>query len=149
MLTVSEETLSRALLLCLERAKLVVEPAGAAAVAACSITRDAFEPPVVVVLSGGNIDPLLLSKVLRHGLTAAGRYLDLPLPHPGPAGRSARPCSPRSPSSAPTWSTWCTNGWRPACGSSEVEVLLQVETRGPDALRRGDQQRVQAAGYTS
>ena len=35
----------------------------------------AFEPPVVVVLSGGNIDPLLLMRVLRHGLAVAGRFL--------------------------------------------------------------------------
>ena len=75
MVTVSEETLSRALLLCLERAKQLVEPAGAAGVAALLEHPEAFEPPVVAVLSGGNIDPLLLAKVLRHGLSAAGRYL--------------------------------------------------------------------------
>jgi threonine dehydratase len=75
VLTVSEENLSRALLLCLERSKLLVEPAGAAGVAALLEHPAAFEPPVVVLLSGGNIDPLLLAKVLRHGLAAAGRYL--------------------------------------------------------------------------
>jgi threonine dehydratase len=75
MVTVSEENLSRGLLLCLERAKQLVEPAGAAAVAALLEHPAAFTPPVVVVLSGGNIDPLLLAKVLRHGLSAAGRYL--------------------------------------------------------------------------
>ncbi|MDX6223931.1 MAG: threonine dehydratase, partial [Frankiales bacterium] len=53
VLTVSEESLSKALLLCLERAKLVVEPAGAAACAAVMDNPTAFEPPVVVVLSGG------------------------------------------------------------------------------------------------
>ncbi len=75
MVTVSEENLSRALLLSLERAKQLVEPAGAAGVAALLEHPAAFEPPVVAVLSGGNIDPLLLAKVLRHGLSAAGRYL--------------------------------------------------------------------------
>src|SRR5215471_5504727 len=65
VVTVSEETLSRALLLCLERSKQVVEPAGAAGVAALLEHPEAFEPPVVAVLSGGNIDPLLLAKVLR------------------------------------------------------------------------------------
>src|SRR4051794_31696262 len=68
MRTVSEESLSRALLLCLERGKLVVEPAGAAGVAALLEDPTAFVPPVAVVLSGGNIDPLLLMRVLRHGL---------------------------------------------------------------------------------
>ncbi|MDT7536719.1 MAG: threonine dehydratase, partial [Actinomycetota bacterium] len=75
--TVDEDALSRALLLCLERAKLVVEPAGAAAVAALMEDPTAFDPPVVAVLSGGNIDPVLLSKVIRHGMIAAGRYLSL------------------------------------------------------------------------
>ena len=75
MLTVTEEGLSRALLTCLERGKQLVEPAGAAGVAALLEHAGAAEPPVVVVLSGGNIDPLLLSRVLRYGLAAAGRYL--------------------------------------------------------------------------
>lgn len=73
--TVSEESLSRALLALLERAKMVVEPAGAAGVAALLDDPGAFGDRTVVVLSGGNIDPLLLGKVIGHGLTAAGRYL--------------------------------------------------------------------------
>ncbi|HEU5032315.1 threonine ammonia-lyase [Actinomadura sp. NPDC048394] len=75
VVTVTEESISQALLLCLERAKQVVEPAGAAGVAALLEHSYAVKPPVVVLLSGGNIDPLLLSKVLRHGLAGAGRYL--------------------------------------------------------------------------
>jgi threonine dehydratase len=75
VVTVSEESISQALLLCLERSKQVVEPAGATAVAAILDHSYAVEPPVVALLSGGNIDPLLLSKVLRHGLAVAGRYL--------------------------------------------------------------------------
>ena len=75
--TVGEDSLSKALLLVLERAKLVVEPAGAAAVAAVLDEPRRFKPPVVVVLSGGNIDPLLLMRVIRHGMAAAGRYLSL------------------------------------------------------------------------
>ncbi|MFO7253472.1 MAG: threonine ammonia-lyase, partial [Actinomycetes bacterium] len=71
VVTVPEETISRALLLCLERAKLVVEPAGVAGVAALLDQPHMVEPPVAVVLSGGNIDPLLLSKLLRHGLAVA------------------------------------------------------------------------------
>ena len=73
----SEEYLSRAVLALVERAKLVVEPAGAAAVAAILDQPDHFGTPLVAVLSGGNIDPLLLGKVIRHGMAAAGRYLNL------------------------------------------------------------------------
>ena len=77
--TVSEDELSSALLLCLERAKLVVEPAGASPVAALLADPGAFEGPVVAVLSGGNVDPLLMQRILRHGMAAAGRYLSLRL----------------------------------------------------------------------
>src|SRR5881628_1793307 len=75
VITVSEDQLSRAMLLCLERAKLVVEPAGAASVAAIMAYPEKFQPPVVAVLSGGNIDPLVLLHVTQHGLVAAGRFL--------------------------------------------------------------------------
>jgi threonine dehydratase len=64
VVTVSEETLSRALLLCLERSKQVVEPAGAAGVAALLEHPEAFEPPVVAVLSGGNIEWEGLARLL-------------------------------------------------------------------------------------
>lgn len=77
VLTVSEEALSRALLLCLERAKLVVEPAGVAAVAGLLEHPERFGGPTVAVLSGGNIDPLLMLQLIRYGMTSAGRYLSL------------------------------------------------------------------------
>ncbi|NMR19837.1 threonine ammonia-lyase [Cellulomonas fimi] len=77
--TVSEEDLSRALLLVAERAKLLVEPSGAASVAALMASPGELEGPVVAVLSGGNIDPLVLLRVVRHGLASAGRYLSLRL----------------------------------------------------------------------
>src|SRR5665811_2160712 len=74
--TVSEESLSRALLFLLERAKLLVEPAGAAAVARLlDAGMGVHVGPVVAVLSGGNIDPLLLLRIIRHGLVIAARYL--------------------------------------------------------------------------
>ena len=79
IVTVSEDQLSRAMLLCLERAKLVVEPAGAASVAAVMACPAHFTPPVVAILSGGNIDPLVLLHVTEHGLVAAGRFLSLRL----------------------------------------------------------------------
>jgi threonine dehydratase len=76
IVTVSEEDLSRALLLLLERTKAVVEPAGAAPLAAALAGRlPAGTDPVCLILSGGNIDPTLLIRVIRHGLTSAGRYL--------------------------------------------------------------------------
>jgi threonine dehydratase len=83
VVTVGEEDVSRALLLLLERAKAVVEPAGAVPLAAALTGRlpGAAGPPgsaaTCLVCSGGNVDPTLLMRVIRHGLTAAGRYLML------------------------------------------------------------------------
>jgi threonine dehydratase len=75
IVTVSDEEISEAIVLLVERMKLVVEGAGAAGLAALLAGRVAGEGPVCVVLSGGNIDPTLLISVMRHGLTLAGRYL--------------------------------------------------------------------------
>ena len=79
LVTVSEEDLSRALLLLLERTKSMVEPAGAAPLAAALSGKlgDSDGDATCLLLSGGNIDPTLLIRVIRHGLTAAGRYLIL------------------------------------------------------------------------
>jgi threonine dehydratase len=77
LVTVTEEEISQALLLLLERAKAVVEPAGAASLAAVLAGKVPGSGPVVVVLSGGNVDPLLLIKLIDHGLSAAGRYVAL------------------------------------------------------------------------
>jgi len=73
--TVTDEEISEAITLLLERSKLVVEGAGAVGVAALLTGKVAGSGPVCAVLSGGNIDPTLLVSVMRHGLTAAGRYL--------------------------------------------------------------------------
>jgi threonine dehydratase len=73
--TVSDEEISEAIVLLLERSKLVVEGAGAVGVAALLAGRVGGSGPAIAVLSGGNIDPTMLISVMRHGLTVAGRYL--------------------------------------------------------------------------
>ena len=75
VVTVTEEEISRAMLLLLERAKAVVEPSGALPVAALLAGKVAGSGPAVAVLSGGNVDPLLLTRLIEHGMGAAGRYL--------------------------------------------------------------------------
>jgi len=75
VVVVDDERISEAIVLLLERAKLVVEGAGAAPVAALLDGSIPGDGPVCAVLAGGNIDPTLLISVMRHGLTAAGRYL--------------------------------------------------------------------------
>ena len=75
MITVSDEEISEAIVLLLERSKFVVEGAGAVGVAALIARRAGGSGPAVALRSGGNIDPTMLISVMRHGLTAAGRYL--------------------------------------------------------------------------
>jgi threonine dehydratase len=75
VVTVSDDEIAGAILLLLERTKLVVEGAGAAGVAAVLAGKVLGEGPVCAVLSGGNIDPTLLAEVVRHGMTKASRYL--------------------------------------------------------------------------
>jgi threonine dehydratase len=75
MVDVDDESISEAIVLLLERTKLVVEGAGAVGVAALLSGKVGGSGPVAIVLSGGNIDPTLLISVMRHGLTLGGRYL--------------------------------------------------------------------------
>ena len=89
LVTVDEEQISQAMLLLVERAKAVVEPSGAASLAAVLAGHVGGTGPVVVVLSGGNVDPLLLTKLIEHGLTAAGRYLVLRIVMPDRPGALA------------------------------------------------------------
>jgi threonine dehydratase len=129
MLTVSEESLSRALLALLERAKVVVEPAGAAAVAAMLDNPTGFETPAVAVLSGGNIDPLLLGKVIRHGLASAGRYLYLRVCIPDLPGGLAALLGEVGEAGANVLEV-AHERISPTLNLNEVEVRIQLETRG-------------------
>ncbi|HTW17205.1 MAG TPA: threonine ammonia-lyase [Nocardioides sp.] len=129
ILTVSEEDLSRALLALVERAKLVVEPAGAAAVAAMLDDPGRFASPAVAVLSGGNVDPLLLGKVIRHGMAAAGRYLNLHVVVPDLPGGLAQLLGEIGAAGANVLEV-VHERISPSLHLDEVEVRLQLETRG-------------------
>ena len=145
IVAVSEAALSRALLLCLERAKQVVEPAGAAGVAALLCYPDQFEPPVVAVLSGGNIDPMLLSKLLRHGLSAAGRFLGLRCRLPDYPGSLAGLLGDIADLGANVLEV-SHERLAPSLRVDEVEVVLHVETRGPEHCD-DVKAKLRAAGY--
>ncbi|AEW96200.1 MULTISPECIES: threonine ammonia-lyase [Streptomycetaceae] len=129
--TVTEDALSRALLLCLERAKLVVEPAGASPVAAVLADPSAFAGPVVAVLSGGNVDPLLMQRVLTHGMAAAGRYLSLRLRLADRPGALALLLAVLSEAGANVLDVGHVRT-DPHLGLTEVEVELHLETKGPE-----------------
>ncbi|MGW2460558.1 threonine ammonia-lyase [Streptomyces sp. NPDC001761] len=128
--TVSEDQLSAALLLCLERAKLVVEPAGASPVAALLAAPDAFDGPVVAVLSGGNVDPVLMQRVLRHGMAAQGRYLAVRLRLTDRPGALATLLGVLSAVDANVLDVSHVRTG-PRLGLTEAEVELHLETKGP------------------
>jgi threonine dehydratase len=83
VVTVSEDAIAKALIFLMERSKLIVEPAGAVGVAALmegKLEELGITPKsVVAVLSGGNIDPMLMLRVIQHGLAAADRFLTVKL----------------------------------------------------------------------
>ncbi|MEU9555332.1 threonine ammonia-lyase [Streptomyces fumanus] len=129
--TVSEDQLSAALLLCLERAKLVVEPAGASPVAALLAEPGAFAGPVVAVLSGGNVDPVLMQGVLRHGMAAQGRYLAVRLRLTDRPGALATLLGVLSVVDANVLDVSHVRT-DPRLGLTEAEVELHLETKGPE-----------------
>jgi threonine dehydratase len=145
LITVSEDSLSRALLMLLERAKLVVEPAGAAAVAAVLDEPLAFETPAVVVLSGGNVDPLLMMRVIRQGLAAAGRYLFFRARIPDVPGGLATLLNELASVQANVLDV-VHERTSAQLHLDEVEVQLQVETRSPAHAERV-LEHVRACGY--
>ncbi|MEU0401418.1 threonine ammonia-lyase [Streptomyces sp. NPDC006197] len=144
--TVSEDALSSALLLCLERAKLVVEPAGASPVAALLADPTSFRGPVVAVLSGGNVDPLLLQRILRHGMAAGGRYLSLRLRVTDRPGALATLLAVLTVVDANVLDVSHVRT-DPRLGLTEAEVELHLETKGPEHCREVAEA-LREAGYT-
>jgi threonine dehydratase len=130
VVTVSEESMSQALVLLLERAKMVVEPSGAAAVAAIMDRPEEFGTPIVAVLSGGNVDPLLLGNLIRHGMASAGRYLNLRCVIPDRPGGLAHLLAELADSGANVIEV-SHERTSTSLHVGEVEVHLQLETKGP------------------
>jgi threonine dehydratase len=129
--TVTEEELSEALLLLAERAKLVVEPSGAAGVAALLNHPGQWQGPVVIVLSGGNIDPLVLMRVLQHGLVAAGRFLQVNVRVEDTPGHLAQLLADLARQGANVLSVAHVRT-DATLAVDEVDIAVEIETRGPD-----------------
>ena len=127
----TEEDISRALLMLLERGKQVVEPAGAVGVAAMLAGVVEADPPAVAVLSGGNIDPVLMLRVIEHGLAAAGRYLRFTVrcvDRPGALSSLLGLIATRRANVVDV----VHQRQNPGLRLGEVEVALAVETRGSE-----------------
>jgi threonine dehydratase len=146
VVTVTEEDIARAMVMLIERAKLVVEPAGAVGVAALlsGVIRD--PGPVVAVLTGGNIDPLLMMRVIERGLAAAGRYLRITVRCPDRPGQLAALLALIGQLGANVDDV-AHRRHEAALRLGEVEVELSVETRGAEHSDRLVQA-LRAAGYS-
>jgi threonine dehydratase len=131
ILTVDDDDIARAIVVLLERAKLVVEPAGAVGVAAILTGAVRTAGPTAVVLSGGNIDPLLLQRVVSHGLAASARYLSLRIPLPDRPGQLARVSELLAQAGANVIEVLHTRHGQ-GMQISEVSLQLSVEIRGED-----------------
>jgi len=146
LVTVSDDDIARAMLVLLERAKLVVEPAGAVGVAAILAGKVAATGPTATVLSGGNIDPLLMQRVISHGLAASDRYLRLRILLPDRPGQLARTAELVAEANANVVEVVHTRH-KGGLQIGDTELELHIETRGPEHrdLVVG---KLQEAGYT-
>jgi threonine dehydratase len=134
VVTVSDEAIARAVLLLVERAKQVVEPSGAAGLAALleygSTHRVALGGPICVLLCGGNVDPLLLARIISSGLYEEGRYLVVRTRLDDQPGALSRLLALLASAGANIVAVDHQRlGTR--LGIREVEVELELETRGP------------------
>ena len=135
VVTVSDDEIAKAIVVLLERAKQVVEPAGAVAVAA--LMSGAIKPKgvTVAVLSGGNIDPLLMQKVIGHGLAASERYttISVLLPdRPGQLVKTAQAIAAAHGNVVEVLHTRHGKGLE----VTEVELRMSVETTGHEHRQR-------------
>jgi threonine dehydratase len=129
VVTVNEDDIAKAMVMLLERSKMVVEPAGSVGAAAIMAGKIKPKGKTVVILSGGNIDPLLLQRVIRHGLAASDRYTNISvmLPdRPGQLVRTAEAVAAAQANVVEVLHTRHGNGLQ----ISEVELNLSIETRG-------------------
>jgi len=131
VVTVDDDEIARAILVLLERAKMVVEPAGAVAIAAVLAGKVTASGPTVAVLSGGNIDPMILERVISRGLASSGRYLRMRIPLPDRPGQLAKTSEIVAEQNANVVEVLHT---RHGTGLqiSQVELELHIETRGPE-----------------
>lgn len=131
VVTVSDDDIARALLALMEHAKVVVEPAGAVGAAAILAGKVHDTGKTLAVLTGGNIDPLLLQRVVAHGLAASGRYLTVRVPLPDRPGQLVEVSKTIADAGANVIEVLHTRHGQ-GLQISEVVLQLSIETRGPE-----------------
>jgi threonine dehydratase len=132
VVTVSDDEIGQALVPLLERAKVVVEPSGAAGLAAVLAGKVRTPGPIVVLLSGGNVDSLLLAKLIEHGLSASGRYLRLRIDIPDRPGSLAAVTAVLAELGLNVLDVEHHREGINTLDVEEVELAVTVETRGTE-----------------
>jgi threonine dehydratase len=134
LVTVEEEEIAQAIVSLLEKAKLVVEGAGAVTLAALLYGRKALHRgKTVCLLSGGNIDVQTLARVVERGMIAEGRYLKIRvelLDAPGSLAALAALLAQEGANIFHVSHDRRTAGLR----LGRAEVHLELETRGPQHI---------------
>ena len=146
VILVSEEEIAQALLLMTERARVLLEPAAAVGVAATMLRRSPLTFPTVVIASGGNIDPLVLLRVIRFGMTSAGRYFSFRTQLRDRPGELQRLSGIIASVGVNVVGIEHRREGILRSGLSDVDVSLQVELRGPEHVRELVA-RLEEAGY--
>ncbi len=135
VVTVDDFEIGEAVLLLLERMKLLAEGAGAAALAgAIKIKSELRGRRVAIVVSGGNIDSNLLDRIIGYGLTKAGRLTRLQIDLHDQPGELQKLLALISESSA-NIRTIAHDRVRRDIPIGSACVTLELETRGPEHIR--------------
>ena len=135
VVTVTETEIVKAIVALLERSKQVVEPAGAVGVAALMAGKIKTKGTTVAVLSGGNIDPLLLQKVIGTGLEASDRYTTISVMLPDRPGQLVKTAEAIASAHGNVVEVLHTRHGR-GLDVSEVELRVSVETTGNEHRQR-------------
>ncbi len=146
MVVVEEEEITQAMMLLLERGRLLVEGAGAVGFAAVLGGKiEVAGKRVAVVLSGGNVDTHLIARVMEHGLAHAGRYLVLRIMLEDRPGQLNRLLNIVSSTEANVLDIGHLRH-APSVHLGQVEIQLTLETRN-DAHAEEVRERLRNAGY--
>ena len=135
VVTVSDSEIALAIVALAERAKMVVEPAGAASVAALLAGKVKPRGTTVAVLSGGNLDPLLMQKIIGHGLEAANRYTTITVMLPDRPGQLVKTSEAIARAHGNVVEVLHTRHGR-GLGIGEVELQISVETSDREHVQR-------------
>lgn len=147
VVTVSESEIARAILVLLEQEKTLAEGAGAASLAAIMAQKFDFQgKKVCAVICGGNIDVNVISRIIEHGLVAAGRLTRIPLQLTDTPGSLASALSLVGSMKANILEVLHNRTFTSGEAFGTTNVELKIETKGEDHIEE-IRARLKAEGF--